>query len=206
MTYPSRFTLLLTLLAAGLPALRGEAQTRATSTAAKPSAGRIPEYRLTEPMVRKVSEIMREWDPTPDLADRMFVSADPGMPKEQFEALPDSEQVMILLESKRKADEKYKEGERQIYSMLGVSLAEAVAAAEGIPALKAAYRKAGLSASEFVTAHNAYNGAMGYALSEEFGPQPALPAGIKQDNANLFNAMSKTEVLWTPFGLTDAKP
>jgi hypothetical protein len=90
--------------------------------------------------------------------------------------------------------------------MLGVSLAEAVAAAEGIPALKAAYRKAGLSASEFVTAHNAYNGAMGYALSEEFGPQPPLPAGIKQDNANLFNAMSKTEVLWTPFGLTDAKP
>jgi hypothetical protein len=214
MSYPSRIqfrpsveaALALALLATGLPALRGEAQTRASSTAARPKAVRLPDYRLTEPMVRKVSEVMRVWDPTPGLADRMFVTADPGMPKEQFEALPDSQQVMILIESKRRADEKYKEGERQIYSMVGVSLADGVAAAEGIPALKAAYQKAGLSASEFVKAYNAYHGAMSYTLSGEFGPQPALPAGIRQDNATLFEAMSKAEPLWTPLGPTERSP
>ena len=128
------------------------------------------------------------------------------MPKAQFEALPDSQQVAIMVESKRRADEKYKEGERQICSMVGVSLTDAVAAAQGIPALKAAFGKAGLSASKFVKAYNAYHGAMGYALSEEFGPQPVLPAGIRQDNATLFKAMSKMEPLWTPLGVTEPKP
>ncbi|HYC33806.1 MAG TPA: hypothetical protein VEB59_16065 [Gemmatimonadales bacterium] len=198
-------TVALALAATALPATRGEAQGSASTTAAKPKAGRIPEYRLTEPMVRKVSAILSEWDPTPSMADRMFVSADPGMPKEDFEALPDSQQVMILIESQRRAEEKYKEGERQLMSMAGVGLAEGVAAAEGIPALKAAYRKAGLSASEFVTAYNAYNGAMTRSLTEEFGPQPPLPAGIRRDNAVLFETMSKTEALWTPLGLTNER-
>ena len=201
-----RAALALAFLATGLSAIRVEAQSKASNTAAKPKAARLPDYQLTEPMVRKISEIMREWDPTPDLADRMFVTADPGMPKEQFEALPDSEKVMIMLESKRKADEKYKVGERQIQSMVGVSLADGVAAAEGIPALKAAYRKAGLSAGEFVKAYNAYDGAMGHVLRQEFGPQPAPPTAIRRDNAALFDRMSNAEVLWTPIGLTDGKP
>ena len=214
MSYPFRFryspsvraVLSVALLATGLPAVQGWAQSRASSAASKPKAARVSEYRLTEPMVRKVSEIMREWDPMPDMADRMFATADPGMPKEQFEALPDSQQVMILIESKRRADEQYKEGERQIYSFVGVSPTDGAAAAEAIPALKAAFRKAGLSASQFVEAFNAYHGAMGYVLSEEFGPQSPLPAGIQQDNATLFNTMSKAEPLWTPLGLTEPNP
>ena len=82
------------------------------------------------------------------------------------------------------------------------SLADRVAAAERIPALKAAIGKAGLSTSEFVQAYNGYHRAMIYVLSEEFGPQNPLPPGIRQDNVKLFKAMEKAEPLWTPLGLT----
>jgi hypothetical protein len=41
-----------------------------------------------------------------------------------------------------------------------------------------------------------------YVLSEEFGTQSALPAGIRQDNVKLFKSMEKAEPLWTPLGLT----
>jgi hypothetical protein len=125
-----------------------------------------------------------------------------GMSKEKFEALPESTQVRIMVEKTASAKAKYKEGEQQVHSMVPGSLADGVAAAERIPALKAALRKAGFSTREYVQAYRAYHHAMGYVLSEEFGPGRPLPAGPRQDNVNLFRTMSKAEELWTPLGFT----
>jgi hypothetical protein len=210
MSYPSgirfqptvRAALGLILLATGLPACRGEAQDRASNTATKRPAA-VPDQRLTEPMVRKVSTVMRDWNPTPDLEAMIgLTDVGIGMSKEKFEALPDSEQVRIMVENTARAKAKYREGEQQVHSMVPGSLAEGVAAAERIPALKAALRKAGFSTREYVQAYRAYHHAMGYVLSEEFGPGRPLPAGARQDNVNLFRTMSKVEELWTPLGLT----
>jgi hypothetical protein len=199
-----RAALGLILLAAGLPAFRGEAQDRASNTATKrPAAQSVPDHRLTEAMVRKVSTVMRDWNPTPDLEAMLgLTDVAMGMSKEKFEALPESTQVRIMVEKTASAKAKYKEGEQQVHSMVPGSLADGVAAAERIPALKAALRKAGFSTREYVQAYRAYHHAMGYVLSEEFGPGRPLPAGPRQDNVNLFRTMSKAEELWTPLGLT----
>jgi hypothetical protein len=132
----------------------------------------------------------------------MFVTANIGMPKEKFEALPDSEQVKIMIESTTRAKAKYREGEQQIYTLMNGSAADGVKAVERIPALKAALGKSRLSAREFIPAYRAYHWAMGYVLGEEFGPGKPLPPGVRQENVTLFRAMSKSEPLWTLLGLT----
>jgi hypothetical protein len=201
-----RAALGLVLLAAGLPACRSEAQSNATGAAATSGASQVPAYRLTEPMVRKVSTVLREWDPTPDL-EAMLALTDVGigMPKEKFEALPADSQALILIESRNRATKKFREGEKQLQSLTVGSLSDRTRSAERIPALKTALGRAGYSTREFVQAFNAYYEAMGHVLREEFGPQPPPPPGIPQDNVNLFRTMSKAEQLWTSLGLTTPK-
>lgn len=193
---------LLICLALPLLACRGEAQSKASSAAAKPGASqRIPEYRLTQPMVRKVSSIMREWNPVGGLGALMF-GGDLGMPKEQFEALPDSAQQRIVGENMLRADAKEKVGRKQIEQLLLGSLAERTAAAESMPALKTAITKAGLSSNEFVAAFDAYNTAMNHVDTEESFPDAVRPLqpGVRKDNVDLIRPMAKAEDLWSYLG------
>ena len=178
-----RATLGIMLLALSLPDGRSEAQSKTTQA--------MPDYRLTEPMVRKVSAVMREWDPTSTMGARVL-GGHAGMSKEQFEALPDSQKQRIMAENMGRADAKKKEGEKQIGQLLVGSMEDRIAAAERIPALKTAIGKSGLATAEFVQAYNGYHRAMSYVLSE----------GIRQDNVKLFKTMEKAEALWTPLGLT----
>jgi hypothetical protein len=192
----------LICLALPLLACRGEAQSKASSEAAKPVATqRIPEYRLTAPMVRKVSSVMREWGPVGGLGALMF-GGDLGMSKEEFEALPDSTQERIMVENMNRAEAKEKEGRKQIEQLLVGKLADRTAAAERMPALKAALAKAGLSASEFVQAFDAYNTAMNHVLTEENFPEAVRPLepGVRKDNVDLIRPMEKSENLWSYLG------
>ena len=96
--------------------------------AAKPKAAQLPDYRLTQPMVRKVSAVMREWDPMPSLGARML-GGHVGMSKEQFEALPDSQQERRMAENMDRARAKQKEGEQQIGQLLVGGLPDRTTAA-----------------------------------------------------------------------------
>ncbi len=192
----------LVFLLLPLVACRGEAQSNGSSAAARPKATKpIPEYRLTAPVIRKVSAIMREWNPVGGLGALMF-GGDLGMPKEQFEALPDSAQSRIIGENMVRADAREKEGRKQIEGLLVGSLADRAAAAERIPALKAAMAKAGLSPSDFVAAFNAYNFAMNQVDTEESFPDAAGPLqpGVRKDNVDLIRPLAKSEDLWSYLG------
>lgn len=191
------------LLMTGVSACRGEAQSNASRPAAQSGAG-VSDIRLTESAVRKVSAVLRGWDPTPDI-EAMLALTDVGigMPREKFEALPADSQAVIMIESRNRATKKFREGEQQLHSLTTGSLPDRTRAADRIPALKTALGRAGFSTSEFLPAFNAYYQAMGHVLREEFGPQPPPPPGIRQDNVNLFRTMSKAEQLWTSLGLTN---
>ena len=190
------------VLLALLAACQGEAQSTSSSAAARSKAPqRIPEYRLTAPMVRKVSAVMREWNPVGGIGALMFGGHE-GMSKEQFEALPDSSQERIMVENMKRAEAREKEGRKQVEQLLVGSLAERTAAAERMPPLKTAIAKAGLSTSEFVSAFDAYHWAMNQVLTEENFPEAARPLqpGIRKDNVDLIRPMSKTENLWSYLG------
>jgi hypothetical protein len=199
----SRAVLGVILLMTGLPACRGEAQSNPSRTAAQSGAGAVSDFRLTESVVRTVSAVLRQWDPTPDI-EAMLALTDVGigMSREKFEALPADSQALVMIESRNRATKKFREGEQQLHSLATGSLPGRIRAAEGIPALKAALGRAGLSTREFLPAFHAYYQAMGHVLREEFGPQPPPAPGIARDNVNLFRTMSKTEQLWTSLGLT----
>ena len=192
---PTRAALGLILLSTVLAASRSEAQPKGTLP--------FPEARLTAPMVRKVSAVMRAWDPTPGLGARL-TGGDVGMSPEKFKALPDSQKERIIVENRRRAEAKHKEGEKQISQLMVGSLADRTAAAERIPALKAALGRSGLSASEFVQVFHAYNQAMVYVITEEGFPDAVrpLPPGTRHDNVALIRPMTKAEELWTVMGLT----
>ena len=83
-----RAALGLVLLVAGMPACRSEAQSNATGAAAKSGASQVSDYRLTEPVVRKVSTVLREWDPTPDLEAMLAQSCKHGAPRDCAEGQP----------------------------------------------------------------------------------------------------------------------
>lgn len=186
------------LLCMALPLLacRGEAQSKPVSAEAK-----LAEYRLTEPMVRKISGIMREWNPIGGLGALMF-GGDLGMSKEEFEALPDSTQERILVENRNRAEKKEKEGRKQIEQLLFGKFAERTAAAERIPALKAAIAKAGLSSGEFVQAFYAYHFAMNHLIGEENFPEATRPLqpGVRKDNVDLIRPIAKSDDLWSVLG------
>ncbi len=190
----------LVFLLLPLVACRGEAQSNGSSAAARPKATKpIAEYRLTAPVIRKVSAIMREWNPIGGLGALMF-GGDIGMPKEQFEALPDSAQSRII-------------GENMVEQTRGEGRAEAdrgiagrrprgsATAAERVPALKAAMAKAGLSPNDFVAAFNAYNFAMNQVdmreLPDAAGP---LQPGVRKDDVDLIRPLAKSEDLWSYLG------
>jgi hypothetical protein len=191
----------LILISAVLPASRGGAQGNASGAAA-----RLPDYRLTEAMVRKISTVMREWDPTPDLGSRLS-GGDVGMSPERFKALPDSQKERIIVENRRRAEAKFKEGEKQLSTLSVGTLADRTAAAERIPALKAALGRAGLATSEFVQGFRAYQSAMLHVVTEENAPESVRPLspGIHQDNVSLIRPMTKSEKLWTVMGLTGGR-
>ncbi len=186
------------LIYLGLPLLacRGEAQSKPVS-----SDGKFAEYRLTEPMVRKISGIMREWNPVGGLGALMF-GGDLGMSKEEFEKLPDSTQERMIVENMNRSEKKEKEGRKQLEQLLFGKHAERTAAAERIPALKAAIAKAGLSSGEFVDAFYAYHFAMDYLMGEEGFPEATRPLqpGVRKDNVDLMRPMNKSEDLWSFLG------
>jgi hypothetical protein len=124
------------------------------------------------------------------------------MPKEQFEALPDSTQQRIIGENMTRADAREKEGRKQIEKLLMGSFADRTAAAERMPALKAAIAKAGLSTKEFVSAFYEYHYSMDYLLGEENFPESVRPLepGARKDNVDLMRPMAKNENLWSYLG------
>jgi hypothetical protein len=184
-----------------LPSLAclGEAQTRSTQTSQD-----IGNYRLTAPMVRKVSAIMREWNPVGGLGALMF-GAGTSMTEAEFNKLPEEEQSRILAESRQKAEAKEEEGRKMIEKLLVGSLDQRVAEADLIPPLKAAIAHAGLSTREFVPAFVAYHSAMDHLQGEEMQAsyddtvRPLQP-GILKDNVELIRPMEKSESLWTYLG------
>jgi hypothetical protein len=186
----------LICLALPLLACRGEAQSKPASAGAK-----FEEYRLTEPMVRKISAIMREWNPIGGLGAQMF-GGDLGMAEEEFEKLPDSTQSRIIGENMTRADKREKEGRKQIEQLLFGKAAERTAAAERTPALKAAIAKAGLSTGEFIEAFYAYHFAMDHLIGEEGFPEATRPLqpGVRKDNVDLMRPMNKSEDLWNILG------
>lgn len=186
----------LICLALPLLACQGEAQSKPVSSGAK-----FQEYKLTQPMVRKISGIMREWNPVGGLGALMF-GGDLGMSKEEFEKLPDSTQERIIVENMNRSEKKEKEGRKQIEQLLFGEHAQRTAAAERIPALKAAIAKAGLSSGEFVDAFYAYHFAMDYLLGEEGFPEAMKPLqpGVRKDNVDLMRPMNKSEDLWSFLG------
>jgi hypothetical protein len=180
-------------------ACSGEAQSRTPKAAQE-----MEEYRLTALMVRKVSAVMREWNPVGGLGALMF-GGGTNMTEAQFEALPEAEQERILVESRRKAEAKEEEGRKMLGKLLTGDLAQRTAEADRIPALKVAITHASLSTREFVAAFAAYNSAMDHLLGEDMKASsgeaaPALQPGVRKDNVELIRPMEKSESLWTYLG------
>jgi hypothetical protein len=191
-------TLSLAVLALPSLACQGEAQSRSPQAVQE-----MEEYRLTAPMVRKVSAVMREWNPVGGLGALMFGGT--NMTEAQFEALPEAEQERILVEGRRQAEAKEEEGRKLIGKLLTGNLAQRTAEADQIPALKAAITHAGLSTPEFVAAFVAYHSAMDHLFGEEMRASsgealPPMPPGIRKDNVELIRPMEKAESLWTYMG------
>jgi hypothetical protein len=193
------FQCILSLTVLPSIACLGEAQTRSTQTAQD-----IASNRLTAPMVRKVSAVMREWNPVGGLGALMFGQGT-GMTEAEFNKLPEAEQSRVLAESRRKAEAKEEEGRKMIEKLLVGTLDERVAAADRIPALNAAIAHVGLSTREFVPAFVAYHSAMDHLQGEEMRasngePVPELRPGVFKDNIELIRPMEKSESLWTYLG------
>jgi hypothetical protein len=192
-------TLSLAVLALPSLACRGEAQSRSPKAVQE-----MEEYRLTALMVRKVSAVMREWNPVGGMGALLF-GGGTNMTEAQFEALPEAEQERIVVEGQRQAEAKEQEGRKLIEKLLRGTLAERIAEADRIPALKAAIAHAGLSTREFVPAFVAYHSAMDHLFGEEMRASsgealPPMPPGIRKDNVELIRPMEKAESLWTYMG------
>jgi hypothetical protein len=180
-------------------ACRGEAQSRSSN-----ASGGIAEYRLTAPMVRKVSAVMREWNPVGGLGALMFGEGT-GMTEAEFNKLPEEEQSRLLVESRRKAEAKEEEGRKMLEKLLVGTLDQRIGEADRIPALKTAIAHAGLSSREFVPAFVAYHSAMDHLQGEEMKASygeavPPLRPGVFKDNVDLIRPMEKAESLWTYLG------
>jgi hypothetical protein len=171
------------------------------ATPARAVQSPVPEPPLTADMVRKVSAIMKEWNPVPTMGSRL-VGGTGGMPKEKFAALPDSAKQRIMAEEMGKAEAKQKEGEKQLSALMKGSLADRVAAINKIPALSAALSKAGMSPGDFIPPYVSYYRAMAYLLSEEGFPEGTkpLPAGVRKDNTDLMRPMLRSREIWNPIG------
>jgi hypothetical protein len=192
-------TLSLAVLALPTLACSGEAQSRTPKAAQE-----LEEYRLTAPMVSKVSAVMREWNPVGGVGALMF-GGGTNMTEAQFEALPEAEQSRVLAESRQKAEAKEEEGRKMIGKLLTGNLAQRTAEADRIPALKAAITHAGLSTREFVAAFASYNSAMDHLLGEEMRASSGqalvpVPPGVRKDNVEVIRPMEKADSLWTYLG------
>jgi hypothetical protein len=193
-----RCTLSLTVLVLPTLACRGEAQSRSQA------AQGMEDYRLTAPMVRKVSVVMREWNPVGGLGALMFGEGT-GMTEAQFNKLPEEEQSRVLVESRSKAEAKEAEGRKMIEKLLVGTLDQRIAEADRIQALKTAIAHAGLSTREFVPAFVAYHSAMDHLQGEEMKASygeavPQMRPGVFKDNVDLIRPMEKAESLWSYLG------
>lgn len=166
----------------------------------------FPEYRLTPEMVRKVSGIMKQWNPTPGLG-AVISGGDIGMPKAKFDALPENEKERILVANMERNRSKQKEGERLVLQLTSGTMASRLATADRIPELKVALGPSGLAMNEFLQALHAYNAATVRILIEEEAPESIqpLPAGVRKDNVATIRPMTTSEKLWTVMGVTKGR-
>jgi hypothetical protein len=148
-----------------------------TQASSREPAGASPQYRLTDPVVRKVAAVMREWDPKgppPSSADQAEQAAYFG---------------------------KQTDAAVWVGKAANTSVAERTAEFDRIPELKAAIARAGLSTPEFAEAWLAYVSAKQYLMEEDAArktgddPPTPLPPGVLKDNVELIRQMEREETL-----------
>lgn len=167
----------LTLLVLPLLPCQGEAQSSTPAKPSQPTAARATElYRLTAEVVRKVSGVMREWNPQ-----------GPGFLHPEHDAA------------------RWKEGTKLIHSLVGEARTGRTILIDRTPALKAAIARAGFGPKEFNAAFDAYIIAQDRIRGEEMAETeeekrrfaPPLPPGTAKDNVELIRRMETEERLWS---------